>query len=221
MRRLLLALAIAGLVSTGSVQRADGVEAAFTAPIASQSPVAAVAPIVQAVQLTLRHYGYAIAVDGRSGPQTAKIVSSWQRSNGLAQTGVIDLKTIASLGIGGAASAPADRTQAPPPNPTAGLDACGMLMYYRIQAGLPAVFDAIGYRESRCDNTVTSSTGCCVGALQIGTGNFTAPGYRDGIAACGVTRRSDIMGDNDSAWKKQMCVAAVLYRISDMQPWAL
>jgi hypothetical protein len=93
--------------------------------------------------------------------------------------------------------------------------------WYRKEAGLPENMDAIGWRESNCRNDVTSSTGCCVGYFQIHTGNFTAPGYKAGIAACGVSKRSDILGNADYQKRNNACVAAVLYDVSGMTPWRL
>lgn len=113
-----------------------------------------------------------------------------------------------------------------------GLDACAEMNFYRLQWGLPAQFgdqprsgprsqQGYGWRESNCRNDVVSGTGCCVGYLQIHTGNFTAPGYRSGIAACEVSKRSDILGNAPLQKQKQMCVAKVLYDVSGLSPWRL
>lgn len=53
----------------------------------------------RAVQSVLSSYGYTIAVDGQYGPQTTKVVMSWQRSNGLLEDGIAGPITQASLGI--------------------------------------------------------------------------------------------------------------------------
>lgn len=113
-----------------------------------------------------------------------------------------------------------------------GLDACAEMNFYRVQWNLPDQFSdyprsgprsqqGYGWRESKCRNDVTSGTGCCVGYLQIHTGNFTAPGYRSGIAACEVSKRSDILGNAPLQKQKQMCVAKVLYDVSGLSPWRL
>jgi len=191
--------------------------------------------VVQAVQLKLVSFGYALPVDGIYGPKTVKAVLHWQKANGLYVDGVIGDRTLESMGIGtGAwASAPAVRTSPPSPPPVTGtgagpgaLTGCDKANYYRVQAGLPQVFQEIAYGESRCNNgdNIVSNTGCCVGALQIHTGNFTAPGYRAGVAACGVHVRSDITGDDDASWTAQYCVAKVLYDVwlsgGSRWPWA-
>ena len=117
------------------------------------------------------------------------------------------------------ASAPAVRIDPPPTLP---LDACDEMHAYREAAGLPEVFDAIGYRESRCRNDVTSPTGCCFGWLQLYlSSSLSAPGYRDGVLACGVTQVSDIRGTGDAAKRGQMCVAKVMFDVSGLRPWSL
>lgn len=99
-------------------------------------------------------------------------------------------------------------------------DNCSEMSWYRAQAGLPEAFDRIGYRESRCRNDVTSRTGCCFGWLQIYlASSMRAPGYRDGVSACGVDSVSDIRGDSESVKRAQMCVAKVMFDVSGMRPW--
>jgi len=63
----------------------------------------------RAVQLVLKSFGYTIAVDGVYGPQTTKVVTSWQHVNGLEEDGIAGPITQASLGI--TAGAPAERGQ--------------------------------------------------------------------------------------------------------------
>jgi len=63
----------------------------------------------RAVQLVLKSYGYTIAVDGEYGPQTTRVVMSWQHVNGLEEDGIAGPITQASLGI--TAGAPAERGQ--------------------------------------------------------------------------------------------------------------
>lgn len=229
MKKIPLAIiaALALMFATSTSAPAGAVQApAVTPAVTAAAPAAApslVSPMVQAAQLTLRSYGYSLAVDGILGNQTTRVLRSWQQANRLTGDGALDLRTLESLGIGKQQSVgivPAVRVTAQAPPAPAALTGCEKATAYRQQAGLPAQFDAIIYRESRCLNTVTSNTGCCVGALQVSIGNKTADGYRDGFAACGVTQRSDILGDSDSQWRKEMCVAKVLFDVSGMSPWA-
>lgn len=61
-----------------------------------------------AVQQRLASFGYSIAVDGVYGPQTTRIVTMWQQSNGLVPDGIAGPITRASLGLtGSTATAPA------------------------------------------------------------------------------------------------------------------
>lgn len=182
------------------------------------------------VQYILRAFGYVLPVDGAYSATTAKAVAKWQRANGLRVDGVVGPYTLWSIMSAANAAAPAARV-APPAAPSpagpggpyapAGADECAEMTFYRIQAGLPSRFDQLGWRESNCKNTVTSNTGCCVGYWQIHTGNFTAPGYRAGFVACGVTRRSDIIGLDPAVKQRQACAAKVMYDVSGYQPWAL
>lgn len=187
----------------------------------------------RAVQGALRQMGYSIVVDGWYGPQTTRAVRHWQRANGLEVDGISGPITMASLGLGG--PAPAVRVDPPdPPAEPAGLNGlpfapadlsgCDMATWYRVQAGLPDQFDPIIFRESRCRNDVTSSTGCCHGALQnyLSSHLSRQSAYRDRIINdCQTTVVSDIKGTSPLSWQKQMCVSYVVWSISGMSPWAL
>lgn len=170
-------------------------------------------PEVTKVQYILKSFGYSVSVDGKFGPQTEKAVIHFQKKSGLTPDGIVGPVTTAALEKAARISTPE------PVSPTAGMNACDEMDFWRQQAGLPEIFNAIGWRESNCRNDIPSKTNCCVGYWQIHTGNFTAPGYRDGIFACGVTRRSDIMGNSDEQKQKQACVTKVLYDVSGMAPW--
>jgi hypothetical protein len=106
-----------------------------------------------------------------------------------------------------------------PPTTTIPLEPCDELRWYRTAAGLPARFDAIGYRESRCGNTAISRTGCCVGWWQIHWVNFDDHRTIDGLQACDATW-TNIRGDTPEAKTRQACAAKVLYDIVAYQPWA-
>lgn len=170
---------------------------------------------VTKVQYILKSFNYSIDVDGKFGPQTEKAVIHFQKKSGLKADGIVGPVTMAALEKATRISPPAPI----PTSPTAGLNACDEMDFWRQQAGLPEGFNSIGWRESNCRNDVTSRTGCCVGYWQIHTGNFTAPGYKAGIAACGVDGRSDILGNSDEQKQRQACVAKVLYDVSGMVPW--
>lgn len=67
------------------------------------------------IQRTLSSYGYTIAVDGIYGPQTTKVVKSWQKSNGLLVDGIAGPITQASLGLSstGGPTSNSDASSAP------------------------------------------------------------------------------------------------------------
>ena len=103
-----------------------------------------------------------------------------------------------------------------------GLDDCDEMEWYRIDAGLPATFDRIGWRESNCKNYVTSSTGCCRGWLQLDVNlhlrdHRIGPRYRDN---CDVHQISDVFGDTPEQKRKHMCAARQLHDVMGTQPWS-
>lgn len=175
---------------------------------------------VKQVQEHLRFVGgYSVKVDGIFGPQTARAVRHWQNANGLLVDGIVGPATAASLGIRG------DQIQlTTPPNPPGGLNGCEEMSWYRQQAGLPDIFDSIGFRESRCQNdarpTIPAAS-CCRGWWAIHRSNITAPGYAAGAAACGITSEIDYYGTSPGQKRASACFARVLYDISGMRPWAL
>lgn len=103
-----------------------------------------------------------------------------------------------------------------------GLSGCDEMNWYRVNAGLPEVFDHLGFRESRCDNSVGNA--CCHGwwANFLTSHLSSQSAYRDRIInECGVTRASDIRGLSPQQKWAQACVTFVVYSISGLSPWAL
>jgi hypothetical protein len=180
---------------------------------------------VTEVQTILKGYGYTVVVDGTFGPQTEKAVRSWQKSNGLVVDGIVGPATLASLrgavrvgnaqvvtGLNGLPFAPA------------GLSPCDEMSFYRQQAGLPDVFDALGWRESNCNNREGAkyNTWCCYGYWQnfISSHLSRHSAYRVPIIEkCQVTGVEDINSDVPLDKQKQACVTFILYSISGLTPW--
>lgn len=185
--------------------------------------------------MILASHGYSVTVDGVFGPQTEKAVRHWQKVNGLFVDGIPGPVTMRSLqqSIFGPATAsqPAKRLNPPAPQglngnsfAPGGLSNCDEMSFYRQQAGLPERFEALGWRESNCLNTVTSRTGCCVGYWQnyISSHLSGQSQYRGPIInECQVNERSDILGDSPLQKQKQACVTKVVYDISGYSPWSL
>ena len=196
--------------------------------------------------MILASHGYSVTVDGTFGPQTEKAVRHWQKVNGLFVDGVPGPVTMASLqtSIDGpvTANSPAVRINPPPSRGLNGLqfapeefDNCQEMVFYMNQAGLPDRFDdsgrhqqwvrsdGFGWRESKCTNTVTSFTGCCVGYWQnyISSHLSRQSQYRGRIInECQVNGADDIRGDSPLQKQKQACVTKVVYDISGYSPWA-
>lgn len=183
--------------------------------------------------MILSSHGYSLSVDGNYGPQTQRAVRLWQKSNGLYVDGIPGPVTLQSLrsSITGPANASQVAQRLNPPEPVGinglpfappGLDACGEMVWYMQQAGLPGRFEQLGWRESNCLNTVTSRTGCCFGYWQnyLSSHLSKASQYRERIInECGVTGRTDILGDSPLQKQKQACVTRVVFDISGYSPW--
>lgn len=174
---------------------------------------------VKQVQEHLKWFGYTITIDGKFGLQTDRAVRHWQRSNGLVDDGIVGSITADSMGIRGASIQITE-----PPKSPGGLSGCDEMSWYRQQAGLPDVFDSIGFRESRCQNDARPSlpaASCCRGWWAIHRSNIRAPGYAAGAAACGITSESDYYGTSRDQKRASACFARVLYDVSGMTPWAV
>lgn len=173
---------------------------------------------VKQVQEHLKWFGYTITIDGNFGPQTDRAVRHWQKSNGLVPDGVVGPLTADSMAIRGASVQITE-----PPKSPGGLSGCDEMSWYRQQAGLPDVFDSIGFRESRCANdarpTLPAAV-CCRGWWAIHKSNIRAPGYAGGAAACGIRSESDYYGTSPEQKRASACFARVLYDVSGLTPWA-
>jgi peptidoglycan hydrolase-like protein with peptidoglycan-binding domain len=196
--------------------------------------------------MILSSHGYSLSVDGNYGPQTQRAVRHWQKSNGLYVDGVPGPVTMQSLrnSITGPADVSQTAKRLNPPRAVGlngldfappGLDACAEMVWYMREAGLPERFgdagrhsnwvrsDGFGWRESKCNNSVVSRTGCCVGYWQnyISSHLSKASRYRERIInECGVQGRDDILGDSGLAKQKQACVTKVVFDISGLSPWS-
>jgi peptidoglycan hydrolase-like protein with peptidoglycan-binding domain len=180
-------------------------------------------PQVVEVQTMLADFGYTVTVDGVYGPQTEKAVRSWQRSNGLRVDGIAGPVTVASLRaavrVGNAH--PVGGLNGLPFAPD-GLSDCDEMRFYRVQAGLPDVFDGLGWRESNCRNEDGVRTFCCYGYWQnyITSHLSRQSAYRQPIIErCQVSGADDINSDVPLDKQRQACVTAVVYSISGLSPW--
>jgi hypothetical protein len=96
-----------------------------------------------------------------------------------------------------------------------GLSNCEEMTYYRIQAGLPPRFDAIGWRESNCINREDVKTFCCYGYWQL-----SYPLHAALFQQCEVESKYDINGSEPLDKQKQACSAKLLFDIVGYQPWS-
>ena len=102
----------------------------------------------------------------------------------------------------------------------AGLTGCNEMMWYRINAGLPAAFDRIGFRESGCRNENTVRTSCCHGYWQLAIAlHLKTPATRNAYHQCGVNSVDDINSNTAHNKKAQACATQVLYRRNGLAPW--
>ena len=101
-----------------------------------------------------------------------------------------------------------------------GLDNCAEARWYADQAGLPASFDRIIWRESNCRQETEVRTSCCVGWLQLNADlHVRDHRLRDAYAACNVFGNTDVDGPEAHEKRQQMCAAAALYGLLGTQPW--
>lgn len=140
---------------------------------------------------------------------------------------------------------PPSRQNPPSPTPTTtvvsglhgkpyapvGLSLCAEMNFYRIQWGLPARFDdsghhqrwtksdGLGWRESKCQNDVVSSTGCCGGYWQLYISVFLRDHrMKPLLAVCDVDSLSDVTGVEPYDKQRQACAARALYSV-DPTAW--
>ena len=102
-----------------------------------------------------------------------------------------------------------------------GLDDCQEMTWYRIDAGLPATFDRIGWRESNCRNEDAVKTGCCHGYWQMWT-TLHMKDHRlaPKMTACGVATHHDLNSDTPEDKKRQACAAKALYDTVGDSAWS-
>jgi hypothetical protein len=102
-----------------------------------------------------------------------------------------------------------------------GLSNCDEMSWYRQRAGLPARFDAIGWRESNCRNEDGVRTSCCHGWWQLNVSlhlrdRRLAGRYHD----CGVYSYADVNSDTPGDKLRQACAARALYDTVGLSAWA-
>lgn len=102
-----------------------------------------------------------------------------------------------------------------------GLSDCDEMTWYRIDVGLPARFDGIGWRESNCRNQDAVRTFCCHGYWQM----WTTLHMRDHrlapkMTACGVATHHDLNSDTPEDKKRQACAAKALYDVVGISAWS-
>ncbi len=141
---------------------------------------------------------------------------------------------IEAIAAAAAATATAERgtqvqvteTQPPPPESSpdfapAGLSNCDEMHWYRVNAGLPAAFDGIGWRESNCRNEEGVHTSCCWGYWQLSVAVHLRDGRLAGkYHACGVYSRFDVDSDTPGDKRRQACAAKALYSVVGMSAWS-
>ena len=94
-----------------------------------------------------------------------------------------------------------------------GLSACGEMMYYARQFGLPNQFEGIGWRESNCRNEDGVHTSCCWGYWQMHQMHFPMP-------ECSINSYRDMNSNDPFEKQKSACSAAQLYKEAGLSPWA-
>lgn len=124
-----------------------------------------------------------------------------------------------------------DQTQVtptvPPPEPVGvhglpfapdDLSGCDEMMWYAYQFGLPARFEGVGWRESRCRNDV--NTWCCYGYWQLYV-SLHLEDHRLGpmYAECDITSIEDIFGNEPIQKQRNACGARAVYDVQGGSAW--
>ena len=99
-----------------------------------------------------------------------------------------------------------------------GLSNCDEMHFYERQFGLPARFDAIGWRESNCRNEDGVHTSCCWGYFQLHHMHFT--NHSEFATKCGADSYQDVNSDTPLDKQRQACSAKVLYDMVGLSAWA-
>ncbi len=116
-------------------------------------------------------------------------------------------------------------TETLPPPPTTfgapeGLSNCDEMHWYRVNAGLPARFDSLGWRESNCRNEEGVHTSCCWGYWQLNVGvHLRDHRLDDRYHACGVYSRYDVDSDTPGDKRRQACAAKALFDTVGYSAW--
>lgn len=98
-------------------------------------------------------------------------------------------------------------------------DPCEEMAWYRKSVGLPARFDSIGYRESRCILSPNVRTSCCVGWWQLNVGlHLRDHRLVDKYHACGVYSYRDVDGPGDQM--RHACATKALFDTVGYSAWS-
>lgn len=97
---------------------------------------------------------------------------------------------------------------------------CGQAYRLRAEAGLPYRFDHLIWRESNCRNDVTSSTGCCVGLLQLNRVIWNDHRMVNRLADCGATWWN-VRGTSEASKRRNVCAAKALFDVAGYSPWSM
>jgi hypothetical protein len=101
------------------------------------------------------------------------------------------------------------------------LEGCDEMSYYRQQFGLPARFDAIGWRESNCRNEDGVHTACCHSYWQLWvTLHLRDHRLAEPYAACGVDAVDAINSDLPLDKQRATCAAAAVYAVVGYSAWS-
>ena len=103
-----------------------------------------------------------------------------------------------------------------------GLSNCEEMKFYRVQAGLPDIFDKFGWRESNCRNEEGVRTYCCWGYWQLYVSlHLKDHRIEDPYNACGVFSRFDIDSDEPLDKQRQACATKALLEVQGLGAWDL
>lgn len=193
-------LAVFGVVDMNEQSYIDQIDPpayAGTEPVTSpaREPVPTPPPTVQSEEGAASSDAVLVPVSLAAPLEVADVVSAPLAERGTQIPG----PTLPPPGLNGLPFAPADLT------------GCDEMEWYRVQAGLIDHFDGVGFRESSCRNTVSSS--CCHGYWQIHEGVWIP------MPECSVATVAALLGTDPIDKQRNACAARVVYETQGGSAW--
>ena len=212
--KLAALIPIAGLIAVTPAIAQPGYPAVRRGDARETVPLRVRDDQVADMQRKLNDRGFAAGrIDGLWGPNTAAALKRYQAKNGLQQSGQLDSKTLAALGIAAAGSAPAVQAQAATPapapaapivttTPAAPTSAPGVNAATGVAPGTGLVDRNTGAAAASGNrNQAVATTSADAPQPAKGANSFSRGEARRRIEGHGFTAVADLKKDTDGIWR--------------------